>query len=52
MTAALLVGPGVVIGAFVMLYATALLDRLALAPTFDQPEPLAPDHITTGVTGA
>jgi len=51
MNAALLVGPGVVIGAFVMLYATTLLDRLTLAPTFDQPAPLTPerDHITTAV---
>jgi hypothetical protein len=53
MTAALLVGPGVVIGAFVMLYATTLLDRPTLAPTLDQPAPRVPvlDHITTAAAG-
>ena len=53
MTAAVLVGPGVVIGAFVMLHATTLLDRLTLAPTVDRSEPLASgfDHVTAVVTG-
>jgi len=53
MTAALLVGPGVIIGAFVMLYATTLLDRVLRASTFDQLAPLAPmlDPITAVVTG-
>lgn len=53
MTAALLVGPGVVVGAFVILYATTLLDRLTLASTFDQPTPIAPavQQFTAPVTG-
>ena len=53
MTVALLVGPGVVIGAFVMLYATTLLDHLTLAPTFHGAEPNAAllDHTTNAVAG-
>ena len=52
MTAALLVGAGVIIGAFVMLYATTLLDRVLRASTSDRSEPLttALDHITAVVT--
>ena len=36
MTAALLVGPAVVIGAFALLYATTLLERLTLASPLDK----------------